>query len=87
MIASAIDMIVHTSRLSDGSRKIVQISEITGMSDEMHISMQDIFTFNQTGVNNQGKVEGFFRPTGKIPTFIEDIRKRGFAIPDSIFKQ
>ncbi|MGE5309359.1 MAG: ATPase, T2SS/T4P/T4SS family [Deltaproteobacteria bacterium] len=87
MIASAIDLIVHTSRLSDGSRKVVQISEITGMSDEMHISMKDLFIFNQTGVNEQGKVQGNFQPTGEIPTFIEDLRKRGINLPDSFFKQ
>jgi len=86
MIASAIDMIVHTSRLSDGSRKVIQISELTGMTDELHIGIQDLFTFKQTGVNAQGKVEGQFVPCGNIPTFFDDIIKRGIALPKEIFQ-
>lgn len=86
MIASAIDMIVHTSRLSDGSRKVIQISELTGMTDELHIGMQDLFTYKQTGVDAQGKVEGQFVPCGNIPTFFDDIIKRGIALPKDIFQ-
>jgi len=86
MIASAIDMIVHTARLSDGSRKVTQISEVTGMTEDGHISLQDIFLFKQSGVNAQGKVEGQFAPTGNIPTFFDDIRKRGIPLSEDIFK-
>lgn len=86
MIASAIDMIVHTARLSDGSRKVTQISEVTGMTEDGHISLQDIFLFQQSGVNDQGKVEGQFAPTGNIPTFFDDIRKRGIPLSEDIFK-
>ena len=86
MIASAIDMIVHTARLSDGSRKVTQVSEVTGMTEDGHISLQDIFLFKQSGVNDQGKVEGQFGPTGNVPTFFDDIRKRGIPLSEDIFK-
>jgi len=87
MIASAVDIIVHTARLSDGSRKVMQITEITGMRDEMHIGLQDIFSFRQTGIDSQGKVLGSFEASGFIPTFIEDIRVRGIKLSDDIFKK
>ena len=87
MIASTVDVIVHTARLSDGSRKVTQITQITGMKDEMHIGLQDIFSFRQTGIDSQGKVLGGFEPTGVIPTFIEDIRVRGIKLSDDIFKK
>ncbi len=87
MISSAVDIIVHTARLSDGTRKLTQITEITGMLDEMHIGLNNIFIFKQTGVDAKGKVLGGFEPTGFIPTFIEDIRIRGIKLPDSIFKK
>ncbi|HLD40864.1 MAG TPA: CpaF family protein, partial [Candidatus Omnitrophota bacterium] len=87
MIASAVDVIVHTARLSDGSRQVTQITEITGMKDEMHIGLQDIFSFRQTGVDSQGKVLGNFEPSGFIPTFIEEIRLRGIKLSDDVFKK
>lgn len=87
MIASAINLIVHTARLPDGSRKILQLTEITGMSDRMHVQMQDIFIFRQTGIDAQGKVLGDFEAAGYIPSFIEDIRVRGIALSDEIFKK
>lgn len=85
MLASAIDIIVHTARLSDGSRKVMQITEITGMSDELHIGMQDLFVFKRSGVDPQGRVIGQFQATGYIPSFIEDIRVRGIKLADDIF--
>lgn len=86
MIASAINVIAHVARLSDGSRKVVQISQVTGMLDEAHIGLKDIFVFKQTATDAQGKVVGHFEATGFIPTFIEDIRVRGVSISDEIFK-
>ena len=85
MIASAIDVIVHTTRLSDGTRKIVQISEVTGMKDETHIGLQDVFVFKQTGTDSQHKVLGNFQATGYVPTFIEDIKIKGISLPEGIF--
>jgi len=86
MIASAIDMIVHTARLSDGTRKIVQITEIAGMKDELHIDLRDIFMFKQIGIDSQGNVLGSFQATGYVPSFIEDIKVRGITLPEGIFK-
>ncbi|MFH1655884.1 MAG: ATPase, T2SS/T4P/T4SS family [Candidatus Omnitrophota bacterium] len=87
MIASAIHLIVHTTRLSDGSRKVVQISEIVGMLDETHINLKDIFVFRQKGIDKDGKVLGEFRPTGYVPTFFDEMLTRGIVLPDDIFKK
>jgi len=86
MIASAVDMIVQTARLSDGSRKVMAIAEVAGMEDELHINLNDIFIFKQTGVDTQGKVQGYFTATGYKPTFLDDLRVRGVSISDDIFK-
>ena len=86
MIASAIDMIVHTARLSDGTRKIVQITEVAGMKDEMHINLKDIFVFKQTGIDPQGNVLGGFHSTGYVPSFYDDIKVRGIPLSEEIFK-
>ena len=83
-IASAVDMIAHESRLSDGSRKITKITEVMGLEGDK-VVMQDIFEFKQTGVDADGKVEGRFAPTGSVPTFLEDIAARGLTIDRTIF--
>ena len=75
-ISSAIDIVVQQSRMSDGTRKIVKIVEVTGREGDV-IQMQDIFTFNETGYDSNGKVEGYYTATGNIPYFIEDMRQRG----------
>jgi pilus assembly protein CpaF len=86
MIASAVDIIVHTARLSDGTRKVMAIAEITGMTDELHIGLSDIFIFKQTGVDSQGRVEGYFTATGYKPSFLDEMRIRGLAISDDLFR-
>ena len=75
-MVSSIDLIVHLSRLSDGSRKITQISEVVGREGTV-VTMQDIFTFQQTGVGPNGKVIGRYCPTGNIPACLVDLRNRG----------
>ena len=75
-ISSAIDIVVQQSRMSDGTRKIVKIVEVTGREGDV-IQMQDIFTFNETGYDSNGKVEGYYTATGNIPYFIEEMRQRG----------
>lgn len=85
MVASAIDVIVQTTRLSDGSRKVVQITEITGMLDETHINLQDIFVFKQTGVDDNGAVLGYFTPLGYIPSFYDEMQARGVGLSREIF--
>jgi septum site-determining protein MinD len=85
MIASAIDVIIHTARLSDGSRKITAITEIAGMKDELHVDIRDIFSFNQTGLDKEGRVLGDFQATGHVPSFLEEIKIKGITIPESLF--
>ena len=84
-IASAIDLIVQQTRLPDGSRKVVQISEVTGRESNV-ILLQDIFTFEQEGFESDGRVKGYHTATGNIPYFIEDLRKSGnLKIDMSVF--
>lgn len=75
-ISTALNLIVQQTRLPDGSRKIVQISEVTGREGDV-ISLQDIFTFEQTGMDANGKVLGYHTATGNIPYFIDELRKTG----------
>jgi pilus assembly protein CpaF len=82
-IASAVDVIVHTERLRDGSRKVVNISEVAGMEGDV-ITLTDIFVFEQTGFE-EGKVVGRFRPTGLRPKFMDKIEAEGIHLPASIF--
>ena len=84
-IASAISIVVQCSRLSDGSRKVMAISEITGMEENI-ISMQDIFTFVRRGIGPNGKVLGTFRPSGIRPKFLERLRVAGVILPPALFE-
>ncbi len=83
-IASAVDLIVHQSRLRGGERKITQVSEVQGMEGEV-IVMQDIFTFNQEGVDENGKVVGQFQSTGIKPKFMDKLEAQGFQLPPETF--
>ncbi len=83
-IASAITVIVQATRLTDGSRKIVSIQEITGMEGDV-INMQEIFTFQRTGVGQDGTVRGHFRATGVYPRFAERLRVYGVGLPDETY--
>jgi len=84
MVASAIHMIVQISRYSDGSRRITNITEITGVESGI-VSMQDIFRYQQEGFDENGKVKGHFEATGAIPHFYEEMRQRGLPVDMSIF--
>ena len=77
--ASAVDLIVHTARLKDGSRKIINITEIYGIEDD-EILTQDIFTFVQTGYKD-GKIEGALKPTGIRPSFMGQFKRAGVELP------
>ncbi len=85
MIASAVHLIVQQSRLDDGSRKIINITEVVGIQSDV-VTLQDIFVFKQTGVDQQGKIIGKFQGTGFIPTFVEKLEKKGYRIPRGIFR-
>ena len=82
-IASAFTLVVHLERLSDGTRRIVQVAEVQGMEGDT-IVMQDIFKFVQTGVTN-ARVEGFFTATGIRPKFTEKIERAGLSLPAEMF--
>ena len=83
-IASAIHLVVQTARLSDGTRKVTNVTEISGLEGD-RITMQDLFTFTQTGLDQNGLVLGRFDATGSVPTFIEEIKIRGLSLAMSIF--
>jgi pilus assembly protein CpaF len=82
-VASAINLIVHQERMRDGTRRVVSISEISGMESEV-ITMTDIFQFEQTGIEN-GQIIGRLRPTGLRPKFMDRIEAAGIHLPASIF--
>jgi pilus assembly protein CpaF len=83
-IASAIQIVVQQTRLADGSRKITNISEITGMEGDV-ITMQDIFVFEKAGVTKEGRVAGRFRATGVRPKCAERMRAGGILLPADMF--
>lgn len=84
-ISSAIDLIIHQSRLRDGSRKITHITEVQGMEGDV-IILQDLFYFRQRGVNPNGTVVGEFQATGIRPKFIDRIEAAGFKLPPEVFE-
>ena len=83
-IASAITVVVQSLRLIDGKRKITSIQEITGMEGEV-ITMQEIFTYKQTGVGSSGEVEGYFQATGVRPKFMDRLHTFGVRLSDDMF--
>ncbi|MDF2445892.1 MAG: gspE [Moraxellaceae bacterium] len=83
-VSSAISVVVQISRLSDGHRRITSIQEVTGMEGDV-VSMQEIFTFEQTGVSAKGEVEGYFRATGIRPKFIQRLHTRGVDLDEAVF--
>jgi pilus assembly protein CpaF len=84
-ITGAIGIVVQISRLSDGTRKVMSVSEITGMEENV-VSMQEIFTFNKKGIGPDGKVIGVFQPTHIRPKFLERLRVSGIFLPPSLFE-
>jgi len=85
-IAGAIDLIVHMARLRDGSRKVMQISEITGMEGDV-ITMQDLFVFEHEGFDEMGIVRGRLRPTGLRPKCYKRFVEKGIRLPVTIFQR
>jgi pilus assembly protein CpaF len=82
-VANAIELIIHLERLTDGTRKVVKVSEVQGMEGDT-IVMQDLFVFDQTGIKN-GLVQGKLKPTGMRPRFIKKMVANNIEIPESIF--
>jgi pilus assembly protein CpaF len=85
-IASALTIVVQCARMSDGTRKVMNVAEITGM-DESVISMHDIFTFVKKGIGPSGNVIGAFRPSGIRPRFLERLRVSGVQLPTELFEK
>lgn len=83
-IASAVNFIVQATRLSDGSRKVVSIAEITGMEGAV-VQLQEIFRFERTGTSPEGKVQGHFIATGLRPKFIDEMERKGVIMPAGLF--
>jgi len=84
-IKSAINLIVHQERFKDGSRKVTNITEITGMEGDT-LTIQDIFVFNQKGMDDKGRIIGRHVPTGIVPEFIEKLESAGVHVPHQIFR-
>jgi pilus assembly protein CpaF len=85
-VAAAINLVVQVARLSDGTRRVTAISEITGMEGET-ITMQEIFQYERTGIDAQGQVIGRFRPTGIRPRFAERLKSCGLQLPRVFFEE
>jgi len=83
-VASALDLVVHVSRLSDGTRKVVRVTEIVGMEEDV-VTTQDIFTFDQEGIDSDGRVIGFHRATGVRPKFTERLARAGIHLGSEVF--
>lgn len=85
-IASALDVVIQVSRLSDGTRRVVSISEITGMEGEV-VSMQEIYQFERLGLSPEGTVVGRFRPSGVRPSFARQLEVSGISLPPELFER
>ena len=83
-VAAAINLIVHTARLSDGKRKVTAVTEVTGMEGDI-ITLQDVFIFRQTGINTAGDIIGHFETTGAVPKFVHALRQRGIPVDMAMF--
>jgi pilus assembly protein CpaF len=83
-IASALDLVIQLARLSDGTRKLVRVTEIVGMEEDV-VTTQDIFVFEQQGVDKDGRVRGFHRATGVRPKFSDRLERAGLQLPQELF--
>src|SRR5262249_41852122 len=86
MLASAIQIVVHCSRLSDGTRKLTGISEVVGVQGDQ-VEMEDIFVLERTGIGARGRVVGSFKATGTKPQCLGRLKSYGIHLPQSIFSE
>jgi pilus assembly protein CpaF len=84
-VASAINVVIQVSRLSDGTRKVTNLAEITGMEGDV-VTMQDIFLFKKQGIGEKGEVLGEYLPTGVRPKFAEQLLTSGIRLPMEMFE-
>ena len=85
-ISAALDVIIHVTRMSDGTRRVVDVSEIVGMERDV-VAMQDIFVYRKTGITEQGKVMGQYEATGIRPKFADRLKVAGIHIPSAFFRE
>ena len=85
-LASAIKLVVQVSRLQDGTRKVLSVSEVVGVMED-RVELQEIFTFERVGVTDSGKVQGRLKATGVIPKLLERLRISGVTVPQEIFQE
>ena len=85
-IASAVDLIIQTNRLQGGKRRVTHITEIIGMEQDT-VVMQDIYHYQQEGIDEQGKARGRFESTGIRPAFMDRLESSGVRLPASAFRQ
>ena len=83
VIARALDLIVHLDRLPDGTRRLMSITEVLNMEGQV-ITTQDIFTFEQSGIDERGRVKGAFQATGVRPKFAEKLARSGIQLPPEL---
>jgi pilus assembly protein CpaF len=84
-VASAIDLFIQNSRMSDGTRKVTYITECVGMEGDL-VTTQDIFVFERSGVSSEGRITGRFRPTGVRPKFSDRLKAAGIELPPTLFQ-
>jgi len=84
-IASALNVVIQVARLSDGRRKLISLSELTGMEGDV-ITMQEIFRFKQSGVDSEGVVKGRFEATGIRPRFLDQVMAHGITLSADLFR-
>ncbi|HEX9779779.1 MAG TPA: ATPase, T2SS/T4P/T4SS family [bacterium] len=87
MVASAIDLVVHTARMPDGSRKVTSICELVGLGKESEIRFRELFRYDQSGVTPEGKVIGEFMATGEVPSYVNEFQVKGVPVDAAIFKK
>jgi pilus assembly protein CpaF len=85
-ISSALNVIVHVTRMSDGTRRVVGVSEIVGMERDV-VAMQEVFTYKKTGVSEEGKVVGHYEATGIRPKFADRLKVAGIEISSALFRE
>ena len=87
MVASAIAIIVHINRFSDGTRKITGVTEVTGLDKEFQLKLEDVFVYRQKGIDPNGKIIGDFEATGYIPKCFDDLVSRGMNLNKGMFQK
>lgn len=86
-ISSAVHLIIQQNRLSDGSRKVLAIAEVTGVNDRGEIELKNIFEFRRTGFDEHQRVTGYFTATGYVPRFVQEFRRMGIPLREDIFEE